>query len=861
MFTFFQFGISTGDVPVVVTASTFDAEQVLGGFAALVLASAVGLIVLWLWRRFHVHPVEHRLSFQTVILLVTLPKDAASDKPQEMTHEKVRERIAVAETLMATICSLTQPYRFWRPTRPMSFEIVAMNKRIYFYVAVPRQYEQVIEQHIHAQYPEANIQAVVDYNIFQPHGVIAAGYLRAKREPFFPFKTYKTLDSDPLSAITNVMSKLGEDEGATLQIVFTSASRRWRKKGKRLVHEMEKGTRLALAMIRSQRWMITRAFLDIGGIFTRMYRSSEEEKQRMQSMSGAPHRLSPKEEELMKLIEEKISKVGLNCSIRLVVSASSLSRAQSQLESMYSAFSQYTIFEYGNAFLLRRPRDLDGILHDFIFRKFRLRQSVVINSEEFSSIFHFPLPTTETHNIQWLLAKNAGPPVNMPTTGIMMGVAEYRGETAEVRIMPEDRRRHVYIIGRSGVGKSVLMTQMAIQDITNGSGIGVIDPHGDLVNDILERIPASRAEDVVYFNPADIERPMGLNLLEYDPKYPEQKTFVINEMIKIFDKLYDLRQTGGPMFEQYMRNSMLLVMEDPESGSTLMEIPKVLADKEFRTYKLQHCVNPVVKDFWTKEAEKAGGEASLANMVPYITSKLTQFVANDMMRPIIAQQTSAFNIRELMDGKKILLINLSKGRLGDINAYLIGMILVGKILMASLSRTDIPQEERTDFYLYIDEFQNFITDSIATILSEARKYRLDLTIAHQYMGQLVEKQDTKIRDAVLGNAGTMVSFRIGVEDAEILEKEYTPIFNKYDLVNIEAYHAYVKLLIKNQASRPFTLKTIPLSGGNVELAEKMRALSRLKYGRDRKIVEQEILDRVMRVEKTVEEPAPIDWKL
>jgi hypothetical protein len=355
----------------------------------------------------------------------------------------------------------------------------------------------------------------------------------------------------------------------------------------------------------------------------------------------------------------------------------------------------------------------------------------------------------------------------------------------------------------------------------------------------LESIPKERAEDVIVFNPADVERPFALNMLEYDPNHPEQKTFVINEMIGIFDQLYDLKATGGPMFEQYMRNAMLLVMEDPESGSTLMEIPKVLSDEEFRNAKLLKCQNPTVIDFWTKEAEKAGGEAALANMVPYITSKLTTFISNDMMRPIIAQQKSTINFRDIMDNKKILLINLSKGRIGEINARLLGMVVVGKILMAALSRVDVSQEERVDFYLYLDEFQNVTTNSIAQILSEARKYRLNLILAHQFIGQLKEE----ISKAVFGNIGSMVCFRVGPEDAEFLEKQFEPVFTANDLVNVDNYNSFVRILVNNVVTKPFNMKTYPPSKGSREMANAFKELSRLKFGRDKNIVNREILAR------------------
>ncbi|OIO07327.1 hypothetical protein AUJ35_02285 [Candidatus Falkowbacteria bacterium CG1_02_41_21] len=442
------------------------------------------------------------------------------------------------------------------------------------------------------------------------------------------------------------------------------------------------------------------------------------------------------------------------------------------------------------------------------------------------------------------MSKTAPAPNNIPNEGIILGYNIFRGIKTNIRVKRLDRRRHCYAIGKSGTGKSVLLANMAIQDIENGDGVCIMEPNGDLIEDILNRIPPERAEDVIVFSPADMERPMGLNLLEFDERYPEQKSFVINEMIGIFDKLYDLKATGGPMFEQYMRNALLLIMDDPETGSTLMEISKVLADESFRKMKLNKCKNPTVVDFWRKEAEKAGGDAALANIVPYITSKLTSFVSNDMMRPIIGQQKSAFNMRDIMDNKKILMVDLPKGAIGETNAYLLGMIMVGKILMAALSRTDIPQEQRKDFYLYIDEFQNFTTNSICQILSEARKYALSLTVAHQYIGQLSKNNDNQIKDAIFGNVGTMISFKVGSEDAQFLTKDFGPVFNEYDMVNV-GRGGFMKLLVDGATTRPFSFQTVwPLMGtAREEMAKKIRTLSRYKFGQDRSLVDSEILRR------------------
>ena len=464
---------------------------------------------------------------------------------------------------------------------------------------------------------------------------------------------------------------------------------------------------------------------------------------------------------------------------------------------------------------------------------------MLLNTEELTSVFHFPTASTETPKVKFLKSEQAAPPANMPKQGLILGKNDYRGVETVIRMQEDDRRRHLYVIGQTGVGKSNFLKNIILQDIKEGKGVCFIDPHGSDLESVMGQIPKERAEDVILIDPADMERPLGLNMVDYNAKYPEQKTFVVNELMSIFEKLYDMKASGGPVFEQYTRNALLLLMDDPSEKFTLMEVPKVMSDKEFRTRLLVKCKNIVVKDFWEKEAEKTGGESSLQNMVPYITSKFNVFIANDYMRPIIGQSESSIDFRQLMDEQKILLVNLSKGRLGDINSHLLGLIIVGKLLMAAFSRVDIPEEERKDFYLYMDEFQNFSTDSIATILSEARKYKLCLTMAHQFIGQLPEE----ISKAVFGNVGSMVAFRIGAEDAEFLVKQFEPIFDTNDLINIDNFNAYVKLMINNETSEPFNLSVYPPAKDNPEIAQKIKELSKIKYGKDKNVVEKEITNR------------------
>lgn len=793
---------------------------------------------------------ERNKYFNNIIYLVRLPKEKPQDLNKEESLQQLHEEIARGETIFSSIGGLRaqRGFKAWLFGRNdhFSFEIVANQKLISFYIVTPAENGRYIEQQVQAHYPEAVMEEVEDYNIFNPSGEAAAGYLKTKREFVFPIKTYDKMDADPMNSIINVISKLNHEEGVAIQYTVRSANSRWHKRCNDVVNKAMKTNSLKEAL---RGGAVSEFFNIIGSIFKSVKNQNPEEKQKQLEN---PKRLTAMEEEALKAIEEKNAKAGLDVNLRVVVSAKDKARARAYLDNIAKAFNQFNNYEYGNSFKNKIiTRHENKLIKEYIFRQFNEKISFILNAQELTGMFHLSLKQTETPNVLWLTAKHAAAPANIPEEGIILGKNIYRGIVKDIKIKRDDRRRHTYVIGKSGTGKSQLLANMAIQDVLNGEGVCVIDPHGDLIDDVIARIPPERAEDVILFSPADTDRPLALNLLEFDPRYPEQKSFVINEMIKIFDKLYDLKATGGPIFEQYVRNAMLLIMSDPDSGSTLMEIPKVLSDPEFRKMKLDRCKDHTVVDFWRKEAEKAGGEAALANVVPYVTSKLTSFVSNDTMRPIIGQQKSSFNMRDIMDNKKILLVDLAKGMIGEMNAHLLGMILVGKILMAALSRTDVSSEQRRDFYLYIDEFQNFTTDSIASILSEARKYKLNLIIAHQYLGQLVKNNDTSIRDAVFGNVGTWMLFKIGSEDAEVMEKEFSPVFNQYDLINIEKYTAYVKLLIDNTASRPFSMATPwPLMGvKRDDMASRIKALSRMKFGKDRELIEAEIMRRAKILEK------------
>jgi hypothetical protein len=498
-----------------------------------------------------------------------------------------------------------------------------------------------------------------------------------------------------------------------------------------------------------------------------------------------------------------------------------------------------------------KTRHLKHFIYEFSFRNFNKIQKNILNIEELTSIYHFALPHIESPHIKWVKTKETAPPPELPEAGLnLIGKAVFRNEEKNVFFASEDdRRRHFYLIGQTGTGKSSLLREMIRQDIEQGRGVAVIDPHGDLINDTLANIPKERAEDVILFEPFDMERPCGLNMLEWDS--PEQKDFAVSEMIAIFTKLFP-PEIVGPMFEHYMRNAMLALMADKENPGTLVEIPRIFTDKEFMDARLEKVTDPLVKQFWIKEWSQATGETR-SDMLGYVVSKVGRFIENEMMRNIIGQGRSGFDLSKIMNEGKIFLANLSKGQTGELNSSLLGLILVSKMQLAAMRRGTMPEQERKDFYLYIDEFQNFTTDTIATILSEARKYRLNLILAHQFMPQLTDE----IRDAVIGNVGTIGAFRIGATDAEFLEKQFEPEFSKHDLVNLDNFQYIVKMIIENKVSSPFKAKTImPAKGnsaiiepiimpakGNSAIIEPIKKISKLKYSRPRAIVEKEIAQR------------------
>lgn len=695
-----------------------------------------------------------------------------------------------------------------------------------FYAAVPSNKADLFEKQLFGVHSNAKfIEVPDDYNIFSEKSVVLGSYANLAHHDVYPIKLYDSFDHDPLNIILNVFTKLKKTgEGASIQFSICPEDDEIMRKYHLILSDVKDGmsVRTASSMTRQ----FTKELKSVAGeLFFGSSKKKEEKKVNDKAVEN---------------ITEKMKSTIMATNIRIIVAAEEKDRAKQILSEMESSFNQFTEADR-NGFNFVRPegRELSRLVHDFSYRMFSNEYSMPLNLKELSTIFHFPYGVVSPQ-LKQAKAGVAPAPIEMGGEGILLGVNSYHGKDTPIYMAREDRLRHMYIIGQTGTGKTTILKNMIAQDIRNGEGVCYIDPHGTDIQDILSYVPPERIDDVIYFDPAYTQRPMGLNMLEFDPRYPEQKTFVVNELMGIFNKLFDMKTSGGPMFEQYFKNSAFLVMEHPESGCTLLEISRVLSDKAFRDMKLSHCKNPIIKQFWAS-AEQTTGDQGLANFVPYITSKFDNFISNDIMRPVVLQEKSVFNFRDIMDNKKILLVNLSKGRLGEINANLIGLVLVGKIQMAAMSRVDMHGRDMNDFYLYIDEFQNVTTDSISSILSEARKYRLSLTVAHQYISQLEES----IKNAVFGNVGSMAVYRVSPEDANFVEQKFKPTFTASDIIKLENFNSYVSMLVKGQPTKPFNMTShwSMTKDGNKEVVEKIKELSYLKYGRPREEVEEEIMTK------------------
>jgi len=707
----------------------------------------------------------------------------------------------------------------------------AESNEIIFYLAVPSQYVDLFTKQLHSLYPDARlVEQKHDYNIFFQGGHTELSVAKLTKHPIYPLKHEEDFDSDPLPVVLNAFSKIEKNvAGASLQFVIRSSPRSYQQQYEGIIKKVREGVKPKEAISRSS---ITG---EVFHTFKELFKSDI-----VKTDSSLPtHEV---DQIALEQFSHKIKTPLVDVIMRIAVSSHEPSFTEKILSEIESTFRQFEN-TFGNSFDFRRLRGaaMTEQAKAYSFREFSPQYALTLSLNELATLIHFPgAGIGSSPQFKQSNSVTAAAPPEMPDTGTLLGINDHRGSTKEIYVTPNDRMRHFYIIGQTGTGKSVFMKNLIIQDILDGAGVCMIDPHGTDIQDVVAAVPPERYKDIIYFDPSNLDQVIGLNMLEYDIKKPEQKTFVVNELFSIFQRLYGANpESMGPMFEQYFRNATLLVMDDPDSGNTLMDISRVMADASYRRMKLERAKNPVVKQFWNEIASKAGGEASLENIVPYIVSKFDVFTANDYMRPIIGQQRSTFNFRQVMDERKILLVNLSKGRLGEINSNLIGMIFVGKILMAALSRVDTPSDKLAPFFLHIDEFQNVSTDSISAILSEARKYKLGLVVAHQFIAQL----DEGIRDAVFGNVGSIAAFRVGAEDAEFLQHQFTPVFTAKDIMNIPNFNAYLRVLANGTPQKPFSIKTFPTPDVDMSIAPQLIAASLAAYGRPRAEVEAEIQAR------------------
>lgn len=760
---------------------------ILLGILVIVGGMGAALFGYFYWQKWKDRE-QRALDF--VLLQVAVPKDN-------------EVKIDAMEQMISSFHALKSAGGFFssQVAEHISLELVAKAGDIRFYIAAPRKLQDLIEKQIHGAYPGADVRVVDEYNIFFEEGSVAWAQLGLSDQSFKPIKTFKELPTDPLNSITSALAKMKEGEGAAIQIILAPADGGWRKTGSSFVSSTKKD-------------------------------EADPEK--------AKYKVDAR---TLEAIESKISKQGFEVTIRIVVAAEDESTAEMHLNNIKSTFEQFNSDQ--NGFRTEKVWIPHTFMSDFIYRYPRvihlLTPKSILTTDELATIYHFPNKTVETPNIYWLRAKRAPAPAKIPTSGLYLGKSIYRGQERPVYMGHKDRQRHMYLVGKTGTGKSEYLRELILQDIEAGEGVCLIDPH-DLAEDILNFIPPHRAEDVIYFDPGDTERPMGLNIMAAETE--QQRHFITGAIINLMYKLYDPHKTGiiGPRFEHAIRNAMLTVME-AVPGGTFIELVRLQTDPKYVQELLPRVKDPVVRRYWTDQIAQTA-DFHKSEILDYIVSKFGRFITNKTMRNVIGQSKSSFDFRRVMDERKILIVRLNKGALGEENANFLGLILVPQILMAAMSRTDVPENQRPDFYLYVDEFQNFATPDFATILSEARKYHLSLIMANQFTSQI----DDEIKSAIFGNVGTMMCYRVGVSDAQFLESEFAPIFNQQDLQNIDKYNLFVKTIVDNEPVPPFTMDITKNmdevnARRNKRVGEMIWELSRLKYGKDLAEVEKEISSR------------------
>lgn len=808
---------------------------VIGVLAIVLLVSgAVIASVVWYMRQSAREKKNYERALKTVALLIHLPpaSDDIAATGRDI-RDIVDENISKAQIIYSIVASTVQKGSKSRlyGQRHFSFEIVGSQGLVYFYAMVPMALVDVVKQAIISAYTSAQVEEVVEHNIFNKAGKLSAvvGGEFVLKKPFaYPIATYQEIKRDTMQALLNALSTLDKEDGAGIQILLRPSDRKWQQEATAIASDKRSGKNKKSGV---------QSAMNLGKQFVVALAKPPETGNDKKDQKE----LSNLERSVVDAIDDKTRYQGYEVLIRVVVSSNVTQRSQAILANIVASFSLFDA-PGKNGFKYVAAENTAELVQEYVLRLFpQKNRDMILNAVELSTLFHFPdqrsIPTSQLRRQE---SKQVDAPRNMPSEGLLLGYNLFRGIKKPIRLSLQDRQRHMYVVGQTGTGKSTFLENLALQDMLNGDGFAFVDPHGDTVERLLSMVPKERTEDIIYFSPADMAYPMGLNIFEFDT--PDQKDFLIQEALNMLYKLYDPQHTGimGPRYEHLFRNAALTVMADPEGG-TFVDIPKLFRDPKYVQQKLKYVTDPNVREFWEREMPQAQRSNEYGDVVSWFVSKFGAFLSNEMMRNIIGQTKSAFNLREIMDKKKILLVNLSKGRTGQLNMQLLGIIFVMKFQAAAMSRANVPEKERGDFALYVDEFQNFSTDSFATILSEARKYHLNLIAANQFTTQLSEA----IRDAVFGNVGTTIAFRVGDRDAEALKKYFQPSFDESDILRVPNYNAIVRTMVGGVPTLPFSMATLPpLGSPNVRLSEALKQLSAAKYGRPKVVVEEEIFARM-----------------
>ena len=796
----------------------------------LLAAAGVGGFAFMQYRKVVREAKNYERGLKMVPLYIHIPPMSSDIDGGGRDERDLTEEVLSQAQVMYNIIASTATKGFKSKIygqRHMSFEIVAHEGLVHYYAVVPVSLIDVINQAVSAAYPAARLEEVSERNIFSPAGRMSGtigGEFTLKKDFAFPIATYQEAKRDASRALLNALSSATREDGVGIQILLRPAQTGWASAAQEVSEK-----------IRKDKGKSSTGKTVMSGLMEALWKPPEATETKAEDKQ-----LSSIEQATIEAIDDKTRYPGYETLIRVVASSNTAGRSQVLLNNVVSAFSLFDSTQ-NNGFKFAISKNIEEFVTAYIFRFFpqEINQNI-LNTVELATIFHLPdqssIPTSQ---VKRQAAKQVDGPTQIMDEGFLLGYNEFRGVKKQIRLGEKDRRRHTYIIGQTGTGKSKLLENLAYQDMMDGRGFAFIDPHGDSAEELLGMVPKERVEDVIYFAPGDMEMPVGLNLFEFENQ--DQRDFIIQETIAMLYKLYDPGHTGiiGPRFESWFRNAALTVMADP-NGSSFLDVQQVFIDQAFADEKIKYVTQQTTLDFWNKEMAQTS-ESSKGEMLGWFASKFGAFLANDMMRNIIGQTKSGFNLRDIMDNKKILLVNLSKGKVGELNSQLLGMIFVMKFNAAAMGRADMPEADRQDFSLYVDEFQNFATDSFATILSEARKYRLSLILANQFMTQLTDQ----IREAILGNIGTVISGRIGITDAEILIKKFTPTFDVEDLTRMPNFQTIASVMIQDVPSAAFSMSLLPpLGQPNAQLRDALKKLSATKFGKPRAEVEQAFFKRM-----------------